>query len=59
MQMRQILVDVARVDDKEILPRLEAVEVCVVDGAAVFIRDDAVLRLVEIKRKDVAGQDVL
>ena len=57
--MGEVLVDVARVDDEEILFRLKAVEICVVDGAAVLIGDDAVLRLIEIQRLHVAGQDVL
>lgn len=57
--MGEVLVDVARIDDEEILFRLKAVEICVVDGAAVLVGDDAVLRLIEIQRLHVAGQDVL
>ena len=57
--MRPVLVDVARVDDKEISVFLKAVEVRIVDGAAVLVRDDAVLRLIEIEREHVAGQDIL
>ena len=59
LQVGEVLVDVARVDDEEILFRLKAVEICVVNGAAVLIGDDAVLRLIEIQRLHVAGQDVL
>lgn len=50
LQVGEVLVDVARVDDEEILFRLKAVEICVVNGAAVLIGDDAVLRLIEIQR---------
>ena len=57
--MRPVFVDVAGVDDEEIFPFFKAVEVSVVDGVAVFIGDDAVLRLIEIQRQNVAGQNVL
>ena len=58
-QMRPVFVDVAGVDDEEVLALFKAVEVSVVDGVAVFIGDDAVLRLIEIQRQNVAGQNML
>ena len=58
-QVRPVLVDVAGVDDEEVLALFKAVQVRVVNGVAVRVRDDAVLRLVEVERKHVAGQNML
>jgi len=49
-QVRPVLVDVAGVDDEEVLALFKAVQVRVVNGVAVRVRDDAVLRLVEVER---------
>ena len=57
--MRKILVDVAGIDDEEIFSLFKAVEIGVVDGIAVFIRDDAVLRLIHVERKHVARKNML
>ena len=58
-QVRPVLVDVAGVDDEEVLAFFKAVQVRVVDGVSVCVRDDAVLRLVEVERKHVAGKHML
>ena len=58
-QVRPVLVDVAGVDDEEVLALFKAVQVRVVDGVSVRVRDDAVLRLVEVERKHVAGKHML
>ena len=58
-QVCPVLVDVAGVDDEEVLAFFKAVQVRVVDGVAVRVRDDAVLRLVEVERKHVAGKHML
>ena len=57
--MGKVLIDVAGVDDEEILPVFKAVEICVVDRSARFVRDDAVLRLTHVQREHVARQDML
>ena len=57
--MRPVLFNVSGVDDKEIPALLKTIEVCVVNGIAVDVGDDAVLRLIEVECKDVAGQDML
>ena len=57
--MGEILVDVARIDDEEVFFCLKAIEIRVVDGTAILIGNDAVLRLIDVKRLHVAGQDVL
>ena len=59
VQVRKILVDVAGIDDEEIFSFFKAVEIGVVDGIAVFIRDDAVLRLIHVERKHVARKNML
>jgi len=55
----EILVRVRRVDHQQEAILLEAVEIRVVDGAAVFVGDDAVLRLLEVKARHVAREHVL
>ena len=57
--MRPVLVDVAGVDDEEVLTLFKAVQVRVVNGVAVRVWDDAVLCLVEVERKHVAGKHML
>lgn len=57
--MCPVLVDVAGVDDEEVLALFKAVQVRVVNGVSVRVRDDAVLRLVEVERKHVAGKHML
>ena len=58
-ELAQAQVKVAGVDDEEIFPFFKAVQVGVVNGVAVFIGTDAVLRLIEIQRQNVAGQNML
>lgn len=58
-QVHQILLRVGRVHDQQETLLLEAVEVGVVHGIAVLVGDDAVLRLVELERQDVAREHVL
>ena len=58
-QVCPVLVDVAGVDDEEVLALFKAVQVRVVNGVSVRVRDDAVLRLIEVERKHVAGKHML
>ena len=59
VQVGQVLVDVAGVDDQQVFALLKAVEVHVVDDAALLVGDQGVLGLVHIQGKHVAGEDVL
>ena len=57
--MNKVLVGVGCVDDQQEAVILEAVEVSVVNGAAVLVGNDAVLGLVEVEGHHVAGEHVL
>ena len=54
-----VLLPVGGVDDQQVLVLDEAVEVGVVDGAAGRRGDDRVLRLADVERGGVVGEDVL
>ena len=57
--MIEVLVRVGGVDHQQIPVLEEPIQVCVVHGAAVLGRDDAVLGLVQVQCQHVAGQHVL
>ena len=57
--MLEVLVSISCIDNQKITLFRETIEICVIDSFALLIRDDAVLRLVEIKCLNVAGQHVL
>ena len=58
-QMHQILLRVGGVHHQQESLLLEAIEVRIVHGSAVLVRQDAVLGHVQIQPRHVAGQDVL
>ena len=58
-QMHQILLRVGGVHHQQESLLLEAIEVRIVHGSAVLVRQDAVLGHVQIQTRHVAGQDVL
>ena len=58
-KMLEVLVSVSCIDDQKITLFRETIEICVIDSFAFLIRDDAVLRLVEIECLNIAGQHVL
>ncbi|MPN54642.1 hypothetical protein SDC9_202314 [bioreactor metagenome] len=53
-QVRPVLFRVRRVDHEDIRVLNKAVKIRVVNRAAVFIRNDRVLRLIDLQRGDVA-----
>jgi len=59
LQVLEILVDVAGVDDEEVAPLLETIEVGVVHRAAALVGNDAVLRLSDVEREHIARKHVL
>ena len=58
-QVSQVLFGVGSIDDQQEVVFLEHIQVGVVDGIAVFIGDDAVLRGIQLQSQNVAGQNIL
>ena len=59
IEVREVLIDVAGVDDQQIFGFFKAVQIDIVNDAALCVRQQRILGLVYVQRQHVAGEHML